>query len=115
MLILTQLSHRQEAQALADILRARGISSRLGDSGEVAVEPDDFEAAFAVLAEAELVPASPWTGEACPTCASHQVRDCGVDWKHASWAFLLLTVALVGLPLLWRRRVHRCQVCGEGW
>jgi len=112
MLILAQFKRREKAQALADVLRARGLASRLGDGGEVGVEPDDFEAAFAVLAEAELVAASPWTGEACPACGGHQVRDSGVDWKHASWAFLLLTAALLGLPLLWRRRVHRCQACG---
>ena len=113
MLILAQFKQRGEAQALAAMLRARGLSSKLGDGGEVGVEPDDFEAAFAVLVEAELVAASPWTGAACPACGSHQVRDLGVDWKHASWAFLLLTAGLLGLPLLGHRRVHRCQVCGE--
>ena len=83
--------------------------------GTVVVEPDDFEAAFAFLIEAELVSASPWTGEACPTCGKHQVLNIGIDWKHTSWAFLLLTAGLLGLPLLWHKRTHHCMSCGGLW
>ena len=114
MIVLTLLDAREQRIALLGQLHARGVACDQRESF-VLVDPDEFEAGFAVLEEMDLVPSSPWTGESCPSCGKHQVIVWGVNWKRASWAFLLLTVATLGLPLLWRRRVHLCLLCGANW
>jgi hypothetical protein len=115
MIQLVVFDNRNQALEFVNELQRRDIACSLDEDGHVFVEPDAFEAAFAVVLAAELVSASPWTGEACPACGSHHVQNVGVDWKHASWGFLLLCACLLGLPLLWRQRVHQCLSCGEHW
>jgi hypothetical protein len=113
MIVLVDLDNQGQARGLLRELQARGVECAATGEGRVSVEPDGFEAAFEVLAEAGLVSRSPWTGEACPGCGGHQVRDAGVDWKHASWGYLFFCACLFGLPLVWRRRVHQCMACGH--
>jgi len=115
MIALAKLDVHAQVLVLVGQLHARGIASEKAEDGTVLVAFGDFESAFALLIEADLVSASPWTGEACPRCGMHMVRDVGVNWKRASWGFLLLTAGLLGLPLLWRKRTHHCLGCGGHW
>ncbi|OVE75746.1 hypothetical protein BVX97_03625 [bacterium E08(2017)] len=120
---LTTVNWIAEADTLAAQLEMNGITAYVPDQGMVTANPvyanaiggirvqvdeADLEAAREILAG--NIPSSEEGLFECPLCGSDKVQ-----YQQYSKRFAVLTIMLLGLPLLWRKQPYTCNNCMHVW
>jgi hypothetical protein len=123
MVTLTTVSWIAEADALWTLLETCGITSYMPDQGTVTIDPilsqaiggiriqveeNDLARAREILAD--RTPPSALGIFECPKCGSDSVR-----YENVSKRFAFISLILLGIPLLWRKRQCQCNACGFKW
>jgi hypothetical protein len=123
MTTLTTASWLHEADTICMLLESNGIKTFVPDQGTVTVQPfyshaiggirvqvdeNDLEEARRILESQSL---SQDTGLfPCPECNSDST-----EYQEFSRRFAFLSLLLLGIPLLLRKRKHICHTCGHKW
>ncbi|MCB1070641.1 MAG: DUF2007 domain-containing protein [Verrucomicrobia bacterium] len=121
---LTTVQWITEADLVCARLESEGIRSFIPDQGTVIMNPlyataiggirvqvdeADLDRARALLGE-ESPPAVASGITACPACGSDQTH-----YENVSRRFAFLSLALLGIPLLWVKHQWTCEACGHRW
>ena len=123
MVTLTTVNWIAEADALCLRLEADGIKTFIPDQGAVTANPIYANAIGGIrvqVADSDLPRARevlrtirPVAGRGmfeCPKCGSDSVL-----YERISRRFAFLALLLIGIPLLWYKRLYSCQNCGHQW
>ena len=78
----------------------------------VEVDAGQFADAMAVLEQAGLLHYSVWAAVACPRCGSRKTEAAATYAYDVPWPWFILSLFLLGLPLLLRPSRLRCVDCG---
>jgi DNA-directed RNA polymerase subunit M/transcription elongation factor TFIIS len=123
MITLTTATYLHEADMIRMRLEASGIKAFIPDQNTSSIQPlfsnaiggiriqideNDLARAREVLKNA--LPQADRGIFECPACKSD-----AVTYEGISKQFAFLSLFLLGIPLLWRKRECRCGSCGHRW
>lgn len=123
MITLARATYLHEADMIRMRLEASGIKAFIPDQNTSSIQPlfsnaiggiriqideNDLARAREVLKN-ELPQADRGMFE-CPVCKYDTVAYEGISKR-----FAFLSLFLLGIPLLWRKRVCKCNSCGHQW
>ncbi len=120
---LTTVNWIGEADTLCAQLEANGIKTFVPDQGTVTANPmyanaiggiriqvDESDLASAREMLKDRLPAAAKGMFECPACGSDSVQ-----YEKVSKRFAFLALLLIGILLLWFKRLCTCQECGHKW